>query len=180
MERRPQPFSSVAGRSIRAVYELASVCQRRLFPAQVVGTRGRRIAVEAFVPFGPIALYGLRGLRFDVVASHELVLEVYQCLKPKPFASIAGGYDQVSVGLPEQFCLPVVEGIDAEVSASGSIPSGLLFVAEATTGAVGCCDLVMNVLARTAFKLFNTEPMTDEKVRTLVEGVVLSGVRQTG
>jgi hypothetical protein len=35
----------------------------------------------------------------------------------------------------------------------------------------------MNVLARTAFKLFNTEPMTDEKVRTLVEAVVLSGVR---
>jgi hypothetical protein len=164
-----------------AGYELASICQRRLFPAQRVASRRRLIAVEAFVPFGPIALYGLLGLSFDVVVSNNLVVEVCQCLEPsKPFASIAGGCDQVTVGLPEQFCLPVVEGIEAGVSASGSIPSGRLCVSDAATGAVGSCDLVMNVLARTACKLFITDPMTDEEVRTLVEAVVLGGVRQTG
>jgi hypothetical protein len=38
----------------------------------------------------------------------------------------------------------------------------------------------MNVLARSAYKLFITDPITDEEVRALVEVVVLGGVRQTG
>lgn len=96
-----------------------------------------RVTLEAFVPLGAMAQYGLLGVCFEPTGDKVLRIEV-------PYSNEAGGswpdslaegVDDVRLGLPSEFAKVVLDA--AADSASRRFPPGSLRIVEAAHGMVG-------------------------------------------
>ena len=129
---RARLFSDIAGMTFPAVGEL----RRNRYPhAGTAHPTCRRWLVEAYVPRGARADYGLLGLEFAPGPAAIEVIVPYSGPHGATLTdSLAGQIDDVRVGLPEEYAEAV---LDALCAAAVSLPSGVLRVCAAAHGRVG-------------------------------------------
>ncbi|NUQ73298.1 MAG: hypothetical protein HUU21_07065 [Polyangiaceae bacterium] len=100
----------------------------------------RRIAMlEAYVPLGGMANYGLLGGEFCPDESGVLAVRIHLG-KPSgaSFAeALAARVDDVRIGLPIEYGNAVLDGIKRGQTGSSALPSGLLTIDHAAHGMVG-------------------------------------------
>lgn len=125
----------------RAVAERALVANELPRSAELV-------SLEAFVPRGAHAQYGLLGLRYTPITAEALSVKVSGLEGPneKWRGALAGLADDVHVGLPDEYAQAVFEGLLE--AADG--PPGTLEVIEAAHGLAGSSGAFFRRLALAA------------------------------
>lgn len=95
------------------------------------------VTVEALVPRGPLAEYGLIGLAYQSTTSETLRIEVaYSTNGGMSWGkSLAATIDDVRLGLPEEYSQAVFHALSSAVATK--LSPGVLRLAEAAHGAVG-------------------------------------------
>jgi|GEM_PF-5413021 len=119
------------------------------------------IGIEAFVPRGGMAEYGLLCLEFQPTEGGALRIEVpHSEMGGAPWAdTLAGKVDDVRVGLPQEYATAVVASISS--AAAGRFRSGVLRVIDAVHGMVGSTPNFFGKLGRAAVEL----ELADESMR---------------
>lgn len=127
----------------------------------------QHIVVEAFVPRGGLAQYGLLGLQFDKAKSMVLRVEVpYSEGAADPWpGSLASGVDDVRLGLPREYAHAILNA--AAVSAERRFPPGAIKAVEAAHGQVGSSTRFFESLATCVIELMQDECSEDQTVRLL-------------
>lgn len=123
------------------------------------------VAIEVWMPTGPRALYGLLGARFEPDARGlSIRVPVVPGIEGPRFAgTIAASYDEVRVGLPDEYGREVVHWLAYEAEKLGLSP-GVLAVERAAHSLVGSSRSVFAALAvlvvqMLAKKLDDQEPV---------------------
>jgi len=134
------------------------------------------VGIEALVPRGPRAEYGLLALSFARHAVGPLEIEVPYSVSEGPVwtASLAGTLDEVRIGLPAPYANAVLEALSP--TAVGRLPPGLLRVAEAAHGAVGSSPRFFGKLARAAVELVEVvnSDLPEERLIELLRSVLVA------
>lgn len=142
-----------------------------LLTRDAVANSGRRphrfLSVEALVPRGARADYGMLGVSFNPDESEKLHVTVKYCetqCEPWP-GSLAANIDDARVGLPKEYSEAVLEGLIAGLRPSAS---GSLTLEEAAHGVVGSSSAFFRSLARAAGELLFLDDL-QETSDTLLE-----------
>ncbi|WP_437306062.1 hypothetical protein [Sorangium sp. So ce388] len=95
------------------------------------------VTVEALVPRGPLAEYGLLGLAYKSTASGNLCIEVGHSASDgsRWDRSLASAIDDVRLGLPEEYSQAIFQALSSAVGAK--LGPGVLRLSEAAHGAIG-------------------------------------------
>lgn len=123
------------------------------------------VTLEAFIPTGARALYGLVGFTVHARDDRTVRLVVPYCgdLGNSWTDSLARKFDDVRIGLPAQYADAVLGG--ATAAATGRSPSATIEVVEAAHGAVGSSRALFAKLAMSAVELLTDEgPRDDEQL----------------
>jgi hypothetical protein len=126
-----------------------------------------RIALEAFVPRGAMAQYGLLGVEFDSPRDSRLVVEAACSTgSQRRWAdSLASPIDDVWLGLPLEYAQPTLDAL-AE-AAKGRLPPGRLRVVEAAHGKVGSSPVFFRRLASCLVEIM-LQPIGEAQVAELL------------
>jgi hypothetical protein len=161
---RARVWVGSAGHEIVPVAALRTVAEAA--PGVPVPTP--HVTVEAFVPVGAMAMYGLLGMRFEPTVDTMVRIEVPHSGAGRWWPeSLAGRIDRVRAGLTHEFAEPVLDGVAGY--ANGRFPAGTITVTEAAQGAIGSSAVMFMRLARCALDLMlNEHPRDDEQLATLL------------
>lgn len=130
------------------------------------------VGVEALVPRGSRADYGMLGVAFDPDHSGQLRVTAGYC-NPQGERwreSLAATIDDVRIGLPKEYAEAVLEGL---LGGLRQPPSGSLTVEEAAHGLVGSRSAFFRNLALAAGELMFLDESDDalaERLRRLLVG----------
>jgi hypothetical protein len=131
------------------------------------------VALEAFVPRGARAEYGLLGFTFEASAVKDLDVEVqYSEGQGDSWPeSLAKQIDDVRLGLPREYANRVLDA--ASAFATRLLPPGRLKVVEAAHGLVGSSGEVFRRLTIGALSLLQAGHRADDEVIALLEGILV-------
>lgn len=155
-----------------ARYVAERVLERRVTSAwRDSGRKPGTVAIELWVPMGPRALYGLLGIRYEGDGPDcEIRVPVIGGLEGPPLAdNIAASYDEVRVGLPDEFGREVVDRLAQEAEVLGL--AGNVTVEWAAHSLVGSSRSVFAALSGMGMRLLaepfgeNAEECMEEVVR---------------
>lgn len=136
----------------------------------------RFVSIEAFVPHGAMAGYGLLGISFEPRDTEGLRIEVGydDTLGERWSSALAGKIDDVRAGLPGEYAAEVLEGLTSGVP--DDAPRGTLAVVEAAHGLVGSSNNLFRRIAAACVRvLLQAEaPDDDEAVADLLRRVLLA------
>jgi hypothetical protein len=106
-----------------------------------------RVAVEAFVPRGGFAEYGLLGMQFEPTTERALRVDVpYTGTEGILWAeSLVGRIDAARVGLLDLFAQTILDTVATQ--AKRRFPPGTIRVVEAVQGAIGSNQMFFKSLA---------------------------------
>lgn len=124
-------------------------------------------AAEVLVHVGGRMLYGLLGGRWQPESDSQLSVEVLVSTSNERLFpdSLAGGTDEVRVGLPSEYIEGVLDGIDLAKGELNFVAAGKLSIDHAAHGAIGSSNAIYKHLAAALVKLFNlaqTKPSDEE------------------
>lgn len=149
----------------------------RVLAAQIRASRrgtDRRIAMlEAYVPLGGMAKYGLLGGDFCPDESGTLAVSVHLG-EPSgaPFAeALAARVDDVRIGLPMEYGDAVLDGIRRGQKGPSALPSGLLTIDHAAHGMVGSSANHFGRVAEGLIMLLVAEELNESLLNTIGENV---------
>jgi hypothetical protein len=132
-----------------------------------------KVTLEALVPRGARAEYGLLGLSFDARSTTTLDVEVeYSDGNQAPWLdSLARQIDDVQLGLPHEYATSVLE--TAASIATHRFPPGRLETVEAAHGAVGSSADFFRRLTVGVLSLMHIGSSPDEELATLLKGILI-------
>lgn len=131
------------------------------------------VTVEAFVPRGAFAQYGLLGLVFDERPGTVLDIDVpYSTESGMPWTdSLAQRVDEVRMGLPFEYAESIL--LAATSFASHRLPPGRLAVVDAAHGLVGSSAELFRRLTLATLSLMQSGSREDEEVKALLKGILV-------
>lgn len=134
------------------------------------------VGVEALLPRGARAEYGLLGLEFlpdDLVRLQIEVPSSGMAGISWPDA-LAGKLDEVRLGLPKEYASAVLDTLSSAVE--GRLPSGTLRIVEAAHGLVGSSPSFFGKLTRAGLELalLSESEVTDDHLVSLLRGILIS------
>lgn len=136
-----------------AVYAPARVLEKVVPAFAPGGHEARAIVLEVRLPRGPRAEYGLLGARFTPDDSGHVTLRVgVSGAEGATFDSLAGSFDDVRVGLPEEYAGEVL----GTLASLERLPAGVLEIHECAHGAVGSSRVLFARLAKLIAALADT------------------------
>jgi hypothetical protein len=117
------------------------------------GPHTNPIGIEAFVPRGGMAEYGLLSVEFQPTEGRALQIEVpHSEMGGAPWVdTLAGKVDDVRLGLPQEYAIAVVTSMSS--ASAGRYRSGVLRVTDAVHGMVGSTPNFFGRLGRAAVEL---------------------------
>jgi hypothetical protein len=161
-------LSAVYGSLPEASYDTGQVVDRRVSARE--GCHAPAMgAIEVWMPTGPRALYGLLGARFEPDARGlSIRVPVVPGIEGPRFAqTIAASYDEVRVGLPDEYGREVVHWLAYEAEKLGFGP-GVLTIERAAHSLVGSSRSVFAALAVLVVRLI-AERLDDRESATIGE-----------
>lgn len=139
--------------------------------------RREYLTLEAYVPRGGHAEYGLLGFHFEREVANPLQVNVpYMEEGGRPWLdSLTAQVDDIRVGLPREFAVPVLDAIAG--FASHGFPAGKLTVVEAAHGQVGSSEqFLRRVVACALSMMVNDHEFESKNVAAfLMEGLMGNG-----
>lgn len=148
---------------------------KRVISAQIQTSRrggGRRIAMlEAYVPIGGMAKYGLLGGEFCPDESGALAIRIHLGdPSGAPFAeALAARVDDVRIGLPMEYGDAILDGIRRGQMGPSALPSGLLTIDHAAHGMVGSSANHFSRVAEGLMMLLVAEVLNEALLNTIGE-----------
>lgn len=132
-----------------------------------------RVTLEALVPRGAYAQYGLLGLMFGERPTKTLEVEVhYSGSNEVPWLeSLARQVDDVRLGLPLEYANSVLT--TAASFALHRLPPGRLEAVESAHGIVGSSADIFRRLTLGILSLMQSPPAADEDLRALLKGILV-------
>lgn len=132
----------------------------------------RVAAVEAFVPVGGRAHYGLLGGVFRPAPSDALNIElgISSETERRFVDSLAQRTDEVRVGLPNEYVSGVKAGIELAKAELKTLAPGTLVINHAAHGAVGSCTTIYKHVASILVKVLDVGclDLADGELRALL------------
>lgn len=128
--------------------------------------------VEALVPRGARAEYGLLAVTFVPVTGDSVQIDVPYCTEdgPRWAESLAERLDDVRLGLPPEYAIAALASLSA--AAGEHLPSGTLRVAEAAHGRVGSSQRMFARLARATVVLATMADLHDESLEARMRAIL--------
>lgn len=141
---------------------------------QLVEAPSCSVAIEAWVPMGPRALYGLLGVRYVTGAADcEIHVPVIDGLVGANLSdSIAASHDEVRIGLPYEYGVEVAERLAQAAETLGV--RGKLFVEHAAHSLTGSSTSVFGGLSDLVVRMI-TERLEEADPRR-VEAIVRAAI----
>lgn len=138
-------------------------------------TRNVMVGLEALLPTGARAEYGLLGLEFLPDHLGRLQIEVpYSGMAGIAWPdALAGKLDEVRLGLPEEYASAVLASLSS--AGEGRVPSGVLRIVDAAHGLVGSSPNFFGKLARAALELsfLSGTEVSDDHLVSLLRGIII-------
>jgi hypothetical protein len=155
-----------------ADYEPESILERRIPVRHSPHSGSRSIMVELFKYVGPRDVYGLLGAGFIPEYSGSLLMRVFASDNTGGVVdwALAGGIDDVHLGLPLQYAQTVLEtAVDA--AAEETLGPGVLSFDRAAHGLIGSSNAVFRHLTRVIVQLLepDRQPLTEAELMRLIE-----------
>jgi hypothetical protein len=146
-------------------YSAARILERRVLARSVRDTTASAVVgIEIWMPMGARALYGLLGVHFEGAGSERCAVRVpvvQGTEGPRFTDAIAPSYDEVRVGLPEEYGHEVAHWLAFGVETLG-VGCGTLTVERAAHSLVGSSPSIFSALAvlivRMLVERFDEEP----------------------
>lgn len=148
----------------------------------------KQAAIEAYIPVGPRALYGLLGGQFEPDTTGQLTIEVNTSSpKERLFGdNLAPRGKIVRVGMPDEYSCAVLPGVALATDELGQLLSGKLLINCAAHEYSASCQLMYSHLTAILVKLFNStnRDSSDDELKELLPrggfGVTPKAMRGTG
>lgn len=133
------------------------------------------VGLEALLPRGARAEYGLLGLEFLPDNLGRLQMEVpYSGMTGVAWPdALAGKLDEVRLGLPKEYASAVYASLSSAVE--GRVPSGVLRIVDAAHGLVGSSPSFFGKLTRAAVELvlLSGIEVPDDRLGSLLRGIII-------
>ena len=129
----------------------------------------RQVAVEAFIPKGARAMYGLLGAEFIPLTGDEIQVIVNTSTQPFELwkeALIPTYLDDVRVGLTPSYANKVIEGVIMAGHELHAFPSGKLHFQCAAHGVLSSCEAIFKTLGRIVVRLVTVDrlPSSEDEI----------------
>jgi len=149
-------------------YSAAGSLMNTVEPGARVTVRMPRVTVEAYVPRGGFAEYGLLGMRFEPATDGALRIEVpYSNDGNRWPEALAAAIDDVHLGLPREYAQPILDAASAH--AARRFPPGTITLVEAAHGRIGSNSRLFSRIAVCVLELMEDEhPRSDEDLASLL------------
>lgn len=134
------------------------------------------VGVEALIPRGGVAEYGLIGIEYVPDISSSLICRVPLSIETRSnewINSLASSIDQVYLGLPKEYGSAVLDSLVA--SATGRMPAGLVHIIDSAHGLAGSSPSMFTRLARAAIELTLLSELdsSDDHLGSLLQDIFL-------
>lgn len=133
------------------------------------------VGLEALLPRGARAEYGLLGLEFMPDDLGRLQMAVpYSGMAGTAWPdALAGKLDEVRLGLPKEYASAVLASLSSAVE--GRAPSGVLRIVDAAHGLVGSSPNFFGKLTRAAVELvlLSGIEVPDDRLVSLLRGIII-------
>ncbi|XXY54997.1 hypothetical protein WME91_28095 [Sorangium sp. So ce269] len=155
--------------------EFTDVVSRSFVAARIGAPEHPVVTVEALVPRGPLAEYGLLGLAYQSTTSESYRIEVgYSNNEGMRWdGSLAATIDDVRLGLPEEYSQAIFQALSSAVATK--LSPGVLRLAEAAHGAIGSSPNFFAKLAFAAAELMfvDVSDASDELLGKLLRRILM-------
>ncbi|WP_437482743.1 hypothetical protein WME75_41460 [Sorangium sp. So ce1014] len=155
--------------------EFADVMSGSFVAARAGAPEHPAVTVEALVPRGALAEYGLLGLAYQSTTSEASRVEVGYSTSEgmKWYESLAATIDEVRIGLPEEYSKSIFQALSSVVTTKFS--PGVLRLAEAAHGAIGSSPSFFAKLSFAAAELMFVDVFdaSDEQLAKLLRRILV-------
>jgi hypothetical protein len=155
-------------------YTSADATILRLLPAEHSLRPAKQVAVEFFIPAGPMALYGALGACFQPAQGDNLKLVVPTVSSTINIEgeSLAGSWDRVHLGLLEEFGEATADTLERKLVEVGFSSAGVMTVCAAACSDVGSSIVVFRILSSIVSQLMARDDSACEDIRAIAESAV--------